>query len=182
MQTSSLATATTHSVHCPFFHRSSFQSEKALQSWKMRGSLPILGSASFGEKERYRPAPGIPFPGPQQCQGHSPRHAFGTAPFSPSSSQACQNQAAPWRPFALGGERTPAARTACAGTHRATGGSSSPPPAFPWQEAPAQMRLPEVFPAGFFWQGGGVARCRWTFSIRFSPLVTKTAGSSLEPG
>lgn len=179
MQTSSLATATTHSMHCPLFHRSSFQREKALQSWKMRGSLPILGSASFGERERYRTAPGDPFPGPQQCQGHSPRHAFGTAPFSPSSSQACQNQAAPWRPFALGGERTPAARTACAGTHRATGGSGSPPPAFPWQEAPAQTRLPEVFPAGFFLAGR--RRCKMPLDFLHSFLPISNQNSWLQP-
>lgn len=93
MQTSSLATATTcrACVALPFTG-AAFSLLKRSQLWDIskaksfaeletERSLPILGSAGFGERERCRTAPGIPFPGPRQCQGHSPRHAFGRAPF-----------------------------------------------------------------------------------------------------
>lgn len=57
-------------------------------------ALPTSG------KKRCRTAPGSPCPGRRQCQGRSPRHAFGAAPFlsprRPASARQLCGSLLPW--------------------------------------------------------------------------------------
>lgn len=136
----------------------SFPKQKSLQRWKRGGSLPILISASFGERESCRTAPGIPTAVPRT----QPQTRF-------QHSSLC------FLPKGLPGRGSSAAAL-CPGWQPAR----RVPASTALQVAPAHG-AGWALPASFLARRRR-CRCHWTLSIHSSSLVTKTAiGARVKP-